>query len=233
MRAMRKVWATCAAAVFFLAESEAYFQGAVVQESFDHFLLWVDGSRNSSHGEPSRSESRPSSAHARKASTETEIWQQHDPEALGRAHHQFLSSIAYSLLLTDPTFPKFLRSFCTHVDELVAYISRLTSIQQNLDLEEDEGVEDFAQNYKKEEKEVLLELDRARRRLDSDLKGLVERLRDVDSERIGASAPGLGDAMQAGDVAYEPLRVGGIDRLLMKLDWGGEDEEEEEAEDLL
>jgi hypothetical protein len=234
MRAMRKVWATCAAAVFFLAESEAYFQGAVVQESFDHFLMWVDGSRSSSQGEPSRSESRPSSApHARKASTETEIWQQHDPEALGRAHHQFLSSIAYSLLLTDPTFPKFLRSFCSHVDELVAYVSRLTSIQQNLDLEEDEGVEDFAQNYKKEEKEVLLELDRARRRLDSDLKGLVERLRDVDSERIGASAPGLGDVLQAGNVTYEPLRVGGIDRLLMKLDWGGEDEEEEGAEDLL
>jgi hypothetical protein len=32
--------------------------------------------------------------------------------------------------------------------------------------------------------------------------------------------------------AYEPLRVGGIDRLLMKLDWSGEDEEEEH-EDLI
>ena len=31
---------------------------------------------------------------------------------------------------------------------------------------------------------------------------------------------------------YEPLRVGGIDRLLMKLDWGGDDEGEE-PEDLL
>jgi hypothetical protein len=227
-RAMRKVWATCAAAVFFLAESGAYFQGEVVQESFVHFLSWVEGG----HGASSPADSRPSSApDIRKPFTETSTWQQHDPEALGRAHHHFLSSITYSLLLTDLTFPKSLRTFCTHVDELVAYISRLTSIQQNLDLEEDEGIEDFAQNYKKEEKEVLLELDRARRRLDSDLKGLVERLRDIDGERIGVSAPGLADVMR-GDAAYEPLRVGGIDRLLMKLDWGGEDEEED-AEDLV
>jgi hypothetical protein len=227
-RAMRKVWATCAAAVFFLAESEAYFQGAIVQESFVHFLSWVERG----HSAPSRAESRPSSApDIHKPFTEANTWQQHDPEALGRAHHQFLSSITYSLLLTDLTFPKSLRTFCTHVDELVAYISRLTSIQQNLDLEEDEGIEDFTQNYKKEEKEVLLELDRARRRLDSDLKGLVERLRDIDGERIGVSAPGMADAM-LGDAGYEPLRVGGIDRLLMKLDWGGEDEEEE-ADDLV
>jgi hypothetical protein len=36
-----------------------------------------------------------------------------------------------------------------------------------------------------------------------------------------------------GEVGFEPLRVGGIDRLLMKLDWGGEDEEEDAPEDLL
>lgn len=212
-RSMRKVWATCAAAVFFLAESEAYFQGAVVQESFDHFLSWVNGVPDSPSG--------------------TDLRHQHDPEALALAHRFFLSSISYSLLLTDMIFPKLLRTFCTHVDELVAYITRLTGIQQNLDLEEDEGVEDFAQNYQKEEKEVALELDRARRRLDSDLKGLVERLRDIDSERIGASAPGIGDPFSAEETAYEPPRIGGIDRLLMKLDWGGEDEKDEGPEDLL
>jgi hypothetical protein len=210
-RSMRKVWATCAAAVFFLAESEAYFQGAVVKESFEHFLSWVKGAANSDN--------------------DTDLQQQHDPEALALAHRYFLSSISYSLLLTDLPFPKLLRTFCTHVDELVAYITRLTGIQQSLDLEEDEGVEDFAQNYKKEEKEIALELDRARRRLDSDLKGLVERLREIDGERIGTSAPGLAN-ISMDEVAYEPPRIGGIDRLLMKLDWGGEDDEDE-TEDLV
>ncbi|EMD86257.1 hypothetical protein COCC4DRAFT_166389 [Bipolaris maydis ATCC 48331] len=158
----------------------------------------------------------------------------HDPEALASAHRRFLSSVAYSLLLTDQSFTKTLRTLCTHVDELVAFITRLTKIQQNLDLEEDEGVEDYAQNYQKEEKDVSIEMDRARRRLDSDLKALVDRLREIDSERIGASAPGTASSVTLSEGAYEPLRVGGIDRLLMKLDWGGEDGEGEPVvEDLL
>ncbi|KAI4663998.1 uncharacterized protein J4E79_003498 [Alternaria viburni] len=230
---MRKIWATCAAAIFFFAESEAYFHGAVVQQSFGHFIAWVTGPQV-----PSTAESLPaasdnlSATGFRRSTTEGSLRQQHDPEALASAHRRFLSSVAYSLLLTDQAFTKALRTLCTHVDELVAYIKRLTKIQQNLDLEEDEGVEDYAQNYKKEEREVSLEMDRARRRLDSDLKTLVERLREIDSDRIGASAPGtsIGATMEEG--AYEPLRVGGIDRLLMKLDWSGENEEEE-TEDLI
>lgn len=229
-KAMRKVWATCAAAVFFLAESEAYFQGAIVQESFEHFLSWVNGAHSSPSGEQSHTGTNEDTANS---SIATDTWQQHDPEALGLAHRRFLSSVGYSLLLTDPTFAKLLRVFCTHVDDLVAYITRLTGIQQSLDLEEDEGVEDFAQNYKREEGEVLMELDRARRRLDSDLKGLVERLRDVDSERIGASAPGVMGLAQPDAIEYEPLRVGGIDRLLMKLDWSSEYDEKTVSKDLL
>ncbi|KAF1839516.1 Spc98 family protein [Decorospora gaudefroyi] len=233
-REMRKIWATCAAAIFFLAESESYFQGAVVQQSFNHFITWVTGPQNISSTEKGPVASWvPSSPGFRKSTTESDIQQQHDPEALASAHRRFLSSVAYSLLLTDQAFTKTLRTLCTHVDELVAYITRLTSIQQNLDLEEDEGVEDYAQNYKKEEREVSLEMDRARKRLDSDLKALVERLREIDSERIGASAPGTVGGTTTEEGAYEPLRVGGIDRLLMKLDYSGEDEEDEEIEDLV
>ncbi|KAF2855589.1 Spc98 family protein [Plenodomus tracheiphilus IPT5] len=225
---MRRVWATCAAAIFFLAESEAYFQGAVVQESFQHFLSWVIGPQDSISIE---GQLAPLSLHST-STTRTER-QQHDPEAVATAHRRFLSSVAYYLLLTDTAFTKASRLMCTHVDELVAYVTRLTNIQESLDLEEDDGVEDYAQNYKKEEKRVKLELDRARKRLDSDLKTLVERLREIDSERIGTSAPGLlsGAAIEEG--GFEPLRVGGIDRLLMKLDWDEEEEEEQDPEDLI
>ncbi|KAF2129583.1 Spc98 family protein [Dothidotthia symphoricarpi CBS 119687] len=233
-RQMRRIWATCSAAIFFLAEGEAYFQGEVVQESFKHFLSWVSGPRRSLvEGSRIASPTFPTTPGFRKSSTEGDIEQQHDPEVLALAHRQFLSSVAYSLLLTDMNFTKTLRTFCTHVDELVAYITRLNVIQQNLDLEEDEGIEDYAKNYKQDEKEMSLEMDRARRRLDSDLKALVERLREIDSERIGASAPGFKSGVTMQEGMFEPLRVGGIDRLLMKLDWGGEDEEEEQHEDLL
>lgn len=232
-RFMRTIWATCAAAVFFLAESEAYFQGNVVQESFHHFLTWINGA-----GDASPHDGLPAPVHFSSTSEyhnptiEKDATKQHDPEALAFAHRQFLASISYSLLLTDISFTKALRSFCTHVDELVAYIARLTYIQQNLDLEDDEGVEDFSQHHRKEEQEVSLELDRARRRLDSDLKGLIERLREIDHERIGASAPSLVNGSASRDDTFEPLRVGGIDRLLMKLDWSDEDEDKE-TEDLI
>ncbi|KAF2031572.1 hypothetical protein EK21DRAFT_63177 [Setomelanomma holmii] len=228
-RDMRKVWATCAAAVLFLAESETYFQGGVIQQSFDHLLAWIKDPHDASSSTPFEMQTREEQVQPPDARSQ----HQHDPEALALAHRQFLSSVAYSLLVTDGAFPRLLYTFCNHVDELVAYVTRLTSIQQNLDLAEDEGIEDFAQNYQKEEKEVSLELDRARRRLDSDLKGLVERLREIDAERIGASAPGVVNKGLTEEGLYVALRVGGIDRLLMKLDWDARDEESDSYGDLL
>ena len=224
-RELRKVWATCAAAIFFLSEAEAYLQGEVVRESFRHFLHWVENPSATEGLEPQlSSESKKPQTPASK----TEDTVQHDPEALSLAHRRFLSSITYSLLLTDQTFTSALRTCFTHVDELAAYVTRLQAIQQNLDLEEDEGFEDYKHNYHQEEKDVKLELDRSRRRLDSDLKTLVERLREIDSERVGASGAGIvGKEGVVREGEYEPLRIGGVDRLLMKLDWGGENEEEE------
>jgi hypothetical protein len=221
-REMRKVWATCSAAIFFLSESEAYFQGEVVQESFKHFLQWVTGPTQ--HTDPTSEGSPTKSDKSNK--------QQHDPEALSFAHRLFLSSISHLLLLTDQSFTKTIRAFFTHVDQLVALITRLQLIRQNLDLEEDDGVEDFMTNYKQEEKDVALELDRARKRLDSDMKSLMARLRDIDSDRVGSS-PALMSGSSWEEGQYEPLRVGGIDTLLMKLDWSAVDNEEEDAYDLV
>jgi hypothetical protein len=116
------------------------------------------------------------------------------------------------------------------VDELVAYITRLTSIQQTLDLAEDEGIEEFEQDYLNEEKEVTMELDRARRRLDSDMKGLVERLREIDSERISTSEPSVNTKSLDEDSVYAAFRTSGIDRLLMKLDWDTRDSEDQDID---
>jgi hypothetical protein len=231
---MRKVWATCSAGIFFLAECEAYFHGEVVQQSFQRFLDWVSGPEiidtpKQSGGHTSdiddddaildASEERPGSVDKQRT--------HHDPETLTTSHTAFLSSLSYSLLLTDHPFTAVLRTFLSHVDALVASITRLQLIWSHLDLEEDDGVEDFVINYKKEEEEVTRELDRARRRLDSDMKSLIGRLRDVDGERVGMG--GLGGGREEG---FEALRVGGVDRLLMKLDWGGEDEDDDQ-QDLL
>jgi hypothetical protein len=235
---MRKIWATCAAAIFFLAESEAYFHGEVVKKSFTHLLAWVNGPYGSSSDEvrpKSSNDSEPSEF--RVFTAEHDARRQHDPEAVAFAHRRFLSSIVYSLLLTDVTYTKALRTFCTHVDEMVAYVTRLQSIQRTLDLEEDDGIVDHMQNYQKEEQNTSLEMDRTRRRLDSDLKALVERLRTIDGERFGvSSAITTNDGLfEDKEGKYEPPRVGGVDQLLMKLDWGGDDGENEDSayEDLL
>ncbi|KAF2473834.1 Spc98 family protein [Lindgomyces ingoldianus] len=227
-REMRKVWATCAAAIFFLSESEAYFQGEVVQESYKHFLHWfIDPTSPQSTTGIFQDDSNLSSSDVpgsfRKSSSYRE--RHHDPETLASAHRQFLGSLSFSLLLTDVTFTRIIRDFFTHVDELVAFITRLHSVRQNLDLEEDDGVEDFLKNYKQEEKDVGIELDRSRRRLDGDMKSLISRLRDIDAERLG-STPNLGSLGSREEGGYEPLRLGGVDRLLMKLDWGITEDEE-------
>lgn len=241
-REMRKVWATCGAAIFLLSESEAYFEGEVVQESWKHFREWIicPEQRPSS---PGRSQSSASavmpnritelsppdspSVGFRRSATDSER-SPHDPESLASAHRRFLDSITYSLLLTDFSFTRSLREFLTHVDELVAFVTRLQIIQQNLDLEEDGVIDDLA-NYAQEEKEVELELDRARKRVDSDLKSLVARLREIDAERVGSgSYPGQSTLRSD---SYEPWRVGGVDRLLMKLDWGSSADDEDEDGD--
>ena len=209
-RELRKVWATCAAAIFFLSEGEAYLQGEVVRESFKHFLQWVEHPSSSSPLAP-----LPSSGPQKPAPPETSPEQsvQHDPEALSLAHRRFLASLSYALLLTDAPFTSALRTCFTHVDELVAYVLRLQNIQSSLDLEEDEGFEDYKRNWRQEEAEVKVELDRSRRRLDSDLKTLVERLREVDGERVGSGGVGglsLGKegVNEGGGEEYVPLRRG-------------------------
>lgn len=241
-REMRKVWATCGAAIFLLSESGAYFEGEVVQESWKHFREWIirPEQRPSSPGRPQSSASAvmpnritelspPDSPSVgfRRSVTDSER-SPHDPESLASAHRRFLDSITYSLLLTDFSFTRSLREFFTHVDELVAFVTRLQIIQQNLDLEEDGVVDDLA-NYAQEEKEVELELDRARKRVDSDLKSLVARLREIDLERVGSGAYPRQSTLRSD--SYEPWGVGGVDRLLMKLDWGsGADDEDEDGD---
>lgn len=249
---MRKVWATCGAAVFLLSEFVGYFEGEVVQESWKHFRRWIVGSQSDDEQAASPSESDNEDAHelprqptehslkqsqhpsrpGTAASSRPQPRASHDPEILASAHRLFLRSLSYSLLLTDLPYTHALRSFLTHVDELFAFIERLRTVQQNLDLERDEGVVDALANYEQEEKDVLLELDRARKRVDSDLRSLVGRLRELDKERVGTGLFGDGEMIGG----FEPWRGGGVDRLLMKLDFGAsvnEEADEEEGHDLL
>jgi hypothetical protein len=220
--AMRGVWATSSAAVFFLGETEAYLQGEVVQGTWTGFKNWLVG----------ETESRPTSSRS-VADDEEDIWLKagreptisagishtHDPQSLADAHRRYLSALATSLLLTTSAFTDPLYHLLQQIDHLVALVHRVHSIWQSLDLEADEGVVDAFSDFHKEEKDVKEQLVVIAERVKSAIEELVKSLRDIDQEKEGWDN-GFAELVLGEERAYVPAKVGRVDRLLMKLDFG-------------
>lgn len=241
IRHMRPVWATGSACLFVLSEIGTFFQGEVVHESWQHLREWVQGipestsapgsrpgtassskpPRNPRAATPDRTSSRPSSQ-----SGPTLV--RHDPEALTVAHRRHLSSLVKSLFLTEVSFTSALRALLTGVDLFVALTIRLETIQRNMDLETDEGVVDALVDYAQEEQEVWQELRVTSDNVQSGMKDLVASLREIDDSRSGGESLGTATTGQSGTGPstgpgfrhYVPRQPAGVDRLLMKLDFG-------------
>ncbi|KAF8856364.1 hypothetical protein BDZ45DRAFT_675591 [Acephala macrosclerotiorum] len=220
--AMRSVWATSSAAVFFLGETEAYLQGEVVQGTWSGFKSWITG----------ETASRPTSSESH-VEDEDDIWLQagreptaktlthtHDPQSLADAHRRYLSALTSSLLLNTPSFTDPLYHLLQQVDHLVALVYRVHSIWQSLDLEADEGVVDAFSDFHKEEKDVKEQLMVIANRVKGAIEELVKCLRDIDQEKEGWDN-GFAELVLGEEGAYVPAKVGRVDRLLMKLDFGG------------
>ncbi|TKA33531.1 hypothetical protein B0A50_00366 [Salinomyces thailandicus] len=206
-QATRKIWATCSAAIFLISEISAYFEGEIIKESCDHFEDWVKTPASAAEEDESRVSLR--------SETEEEVAQR-DPETLAAGHRIFLAALTYALLLTDISYTRGLRSLLGNLDSLIAYFNRLLDLQQKLDLEYEAG--DASTLTEEDEQKSSLELDRARKKVDSDLKAVVNRLRQLDHERIGSGR--YLDIGAAEGRAYEPWKGGGVDSLLMKLEFG-------------
>lgn len=147
---------------------------------------------------------------------------EHDPEQLSNAHIAFLQALQHYLLLSDDAFVASLQRFLRHVDATVGILYRLESTSVEL-------VHDH--------KDMMLELGRSRKRLDSEMKSLMNRLRRIDAER-GSGAPMIlrsaaSEALHLEMGAFEPNRCGGVDRLLMKLDYGAEMDDGNDLEQAL
>ncbi|KAK5131606.1 hypothetical protein LTR08_000793 [Meristemomyces frigidus] len=203
----RKVWATCSAAVFLISGVAGYFEGEIIKESFDHFEQWVQ--RPAPTGDVD--ETRASLQSDNPADVA-----QRDPETLAAGHRAFLAALVYALLLTNVPFTRELRSLLGNLDALIAFFVRLLDLQQKLDLERE--AERVSSLTGEDERRVCLELDRARKKVDSDLKSVVKRLRQLDHERVGSARYLDAGAVESG--GFEPWKGGGLDRLLMKLEFG-------------
>lgn len=204
--ATRKIWATCSAAMCLLSETAAYLEGEIIRCSWECFEAWLkmpaeSNDRTESEAMDLDEASKP--AHR-------------DPETLAAGHRAFLAALTYALFLTDAPYTKELRSLLSNVDQLIALFGRLLEIQQRIDLEQDSGLE--TDHIEEDERKINLELDRARKRVDSDLKSVINRLRQLDHQRIGAGR--YLDLSHVDTGGFEPWKGGGVDRLLMKLEFG-------------
>jgi hypothetical protein len=229
---MRKIWATTGAVLFLLSEIGGYLQGEVVKGHWNHFQRWL---RERSSPSNSTSGSRPGTSSTTGdapgfASLNSSIIQApgallpsklapRDPETLTEAHRSYLTALLESLLLNDTPFISALHVFLSHIDHFIALITRLQTVQQNLDLETDEGVVDALANYASEEQEIISSLLDAKKLLDDGVRGLVERLREVEQRRHGAGVDSR-KLTFGEDEVYTPWKGPGVDRLLMKLDFG-------------
>jgi hypothetical protein len=220
-QAMRSVWATSSAAVFFLGETEAYLQGEVLKGMWIGFMKWLTGETSS----------RPNSSRSPKndqdfwmqAGTEPEILtgttHVHDPQTLADAHKRYLATLATSLLLTTPSFINPLYHLLQKIDHLVALVHRVHFIWQSLDLEADEGVVDAFSDFQKEEKDVKDQLVSIAHQVKTAIEELVKSLRDIDQEKVGWDSA-FEELVLVEEGVYVPTKVGRVDRLLMKLDFG-------------
>lgn len=227
-RIMRPIWGSIGSAALFLAEVGQYFQGEVVKGSWSTFHSWLvptlnhdTGLMNMNNLSPIGSIGRPSSSRPISSRSIQDSAPQllHDPETLTEAHRRYLESLKIGLLLTNTNFTTTLRRFMTSVDHISALMHRLNTVQQSLDLETDADVASVAGNLVFEEKRLTNDLKASRTNIDNGVHILIEALRTIDAARARGhgSEKAQGTREQNG---FVPFGGGGIDRLLLKLDYG-------------
>lgn len=249
MLAMRSAWTTCSAAIFFLAEVEGYLQIEVVRELWEGFQRWLTTGNDESRSpvesaRPSRAVSRISYRDPNTMDEDDEdMWltqgssifqlQQprkadrhpHDPQTLAAAHRLYLSTLVRRILLSQESFTEPLYSLLVEIDQLVALIHRLQEIWNSIDLEEDLGVVDAFVDSEREERDVKKQIRDTVGKIKSAIEGVIVVLRSLEADHEGL-AWGDDDAGEDGAAGireegqYVPRRVGGVDRLLMKLEFG-------------
>lgn len=262
---MRSSWTTASAAIFFLAETEAYLQTEIVAGLWEGFHGWLTAN-DPEHGRsraPTPTKFQDESGNVEgegeddddiwlsgenKAATQNETSKSsdstppQDPQTLSTAHRLYLRTLIHRLLLTQPTFTQPLYNLLIHIDHLVAHLHRLHAIYTSIDLETDAGVVDAFVDLESEERDVKRRLHDIESRVRSGIEDVVASLRALESDPIftaeweGDTAPPTaaeeydeeeerqGRARDTDDAeergGFTAARVGGINRLLMKLDFG-------------
>jgi hypothetical protein len=155
-----------------------------------------------------------------------------DPEALATAHRCYLRSLVDYLLLAEEAYAAVVYGLLLQIEQLVGLVNRLQSIWASMDLEADVGIVDALVDLDQEEVDVRNELRSAETRVREGARAVVGSLREVEAARSlqprddkSAAHQDVGEGtqgpLQSGEQdSYRPARIGGLDRLLMKLEFG-------------
>lgn len=144
----------------------------------------------------------------------------HDPETLTQAHRRYLEHLKIELLLNDAEFTNMLRRFMNSIDHLSALMQRLSVVQQGLDSQGDNVAEEKS-HLNTEARTVMDQLRTARSKVATETQALIDSLRSIDSARnSGRQYKGVNVMAEDG---FLPWTGGGIDRLLLKFDYGNID----------
>lgn len=249
-RRMRKFWATMGKAAYFLTEIIMHLEGTVIKGAWHELCTLLAGNPQDrpksagsvasaalESGDNLRSAKQVERSPLAESShshlsirtrpgtfEETTSPPARDPSSLALLHQVYLASLSDALLLTNVTFTKELKLLLTGIENLVAQMKRLETAQVNLDLEEDDGVIDGLNDWAKEEQRILLELDRARKKVDEGLRACMDVLSQLDSGKSSLLLPTSGNSSshassRAGKHPDWNWRAPGLDRLLMKLEF--------------
>lgn len=155
--------------------------------------------------------------------------QPHDPQTLAAAHRLYLSTLIRRILLSQEPFTDPLYNLLLDVDQLVALVHRLQEAWNSIDLEEDMGVVDVFVDLEREEGDVKAQIQTTVGKIKAGIGGVIDVLRHLEADHegmaLGSDGTGEnGEGIVSGGIReegqYVPRRVGGVDRLLMKLDFG-------------
>ncbi|KAL0944485.1 gamma-tubulin complex component [Colletotrichum truncatum] len=249
--ALRSAWVTCSSAIFFLSETEAYLQTEVVAGLWDGFQYWLTLSEKkpdpkaSSTTSPSKATPTQASEDEEDDEEEEEddddIWlaqstsnlnvapktpdptQTRDPQSLATAHRAYLRALSTRLLLTFPSYTDPLYNLLTHTDHLVALTQRLHSVWTSMDLEADAGVVDAFVDLEIEETDVRAAIRDVEKHVKDGIREVIAALRSLEADpaAFADEEEGGEEGVLREEGEYVPRRVGGVERLLMKLDLGG------------
>lgn len=144
----------------------------------------------------------------------------HDPETLTQAHRRYLEHLRIELLLNDAEFTNMLRRFMNSIDHLSALMQRLSVVQQGLGSQGDNGA-DKKSHLNTEARTVMDQLRTARSKVATETQALIDSLRSIDAARNSGRQYKAVKAIA--EDGFVPWTGDGIDRLLLKFDYGNVD----------